>query len=178
MSRIRHILRRSRCARGLTAVELMMVIAVIAIAGILVIPMFGDTRVESLRGAGKMLIADLEVAQIESISHGADPRCIVFNDDNTGYHIAAQSDPDTPITDPITKAPYAVTFGVGRAATAKGVSIATVAADGDRVIGFEEYGNLDQTTSASVTLTAAGSVMTITIDPITGMASVSEITQP
>ena len=177
MVRPMHI-RMPRAATGLTVVELMIVVAVIAIAGLLVVPMLGGTQVESLRGAVQLVIADLEVAQIESISHSDDPRCVVFFDDNTGYHVAAASDLDTPITDPISKGPYTVTFGQGRAASLKGVSIADVAADGDRILGFEPYGNLDQTTAASITLQAADSRVTITIDPITGQASSGPITQP
>ena len=166
---------RRRRTAGFTFVEVLIVVLIMGIAAALTVPMFGQTDATRLRAAANLLVADLGYAQVESISHGDDPRLVVFDQDNGSYRIAAVSDPDTPITNPAGNQPYVMTFGTGRAHELAGVSIQGHALDGDDRLQFGIYGQLDQTDPATITLASGGASITITLDPTSGEASVGAI---
>ena len=165
-------MRRSR--GGYSLVELMITVAVIGIAAALVVPMFFATDITRLNWAARLLVSDLEYSQMESIAHGDDPRVIVFDTVNDAYSIAPASDTATPITEPISKQPYTVVFGQGRARELAGVTIDNVVVGGDDQLGFGIYGQLDQTTAATIRLAAEGRTITITIDPI-GLTTIGPV---
>lgn len=137
--------------------------------------MVGDTNVTQLRAAVQMLVADLEFAQMESVAHGEDSRIVVFDTTNQTYHLGTQADPTTPITNPTDGKPYTVQFGEGRAYQLPNVTISGYALDGDDQLAFGVYGQLDQSAAATITLAASGRTVTITLDPVTGEASVGSI---
>lgn len=159
-------------SRGFTLVEMLLTVAVLAIISLLAIPSIGKTSDDQLRSAAKILIADLEYAQMQSTGDAVNAAVLVFNADGTGYSIALASDPTTPVTNPITKAPYAETFGSGRLITCPNVMISGMSVGGDEQLGFDSHGGLDQTTAATVTLSCQGRQLTITIQPYTGEASI------
>lgn len=148
---------------------------ILAIAGALVVPMMGDTASTKLRSAARLLAADIDYTQVESIAHGDDPRVLVLDQTNHKYFIAAKSDPATPITNPIGHEPYTTTFGQGRAAQLGGVTISSYSLGGDAVLGFGIFGQLDQTTDATITLAMHSQSVTITVDPTTGESSVGDV---
>ena len=164
----------ARPARAFTVIELLIVVTIIAIAASLVIPMVEKTGTTRLRAATRMLVADLEFAQIESMSHGDDPRLVVLEGAG-GYRIAPRSAPATAITNGADGQAYRVTYGTGRAAELAGVTISAYALGGDLELGFGTYGQLDQDTPASITLAAAGHTVTVTVDPDTGEATVGPV---
>lgn len=61
------------------------------------------------------------------------------------------------------------------AATLPLVKIAAYSLGGDDQLGFGSVGQLDQTTPATLTLSAGNRSLTITLDPLTGEASVGQI---
>lgn len=138
-------------------------------------PRLGSTDESRLRLAAGLIIADLEFTQSESIAHPDDLRRVSFNTSTAAWSILSASGNTTPITDPITRKPYATTFGNDRAATLKDVTIKTISVGGDSDLGFGVYGQLDQTAAATVTLACGARSVTITIDPITGEAAVGAI---
>lgn len=156
-------------------VEIIVVVAILSIVSALVLPMFRDQGVTQLRSAAKLLAADLDAAKVESLTHGDDARVVVFDLTNHTYHLAAVSDPATPITNPVGRQPYAVTFGQGRAAALGMVEIQSVDLDGDHELGFGLYGQLDQADAATITLAAGDDTLTLTVDPATGEATVGPI---
>ena len=159
--------------RALTLVELLIVIVLIAIAATLAVPLTADTDATRLRAAARLLTADLAFALIESITH-ADDRCVViFDQANGSYTIARSSAPGTPITEPITGQPYVTQFGSGRAAELAGVSIQGHSLDGDDRVDFGMFGQIDQTTAATITLQAGALSMTVRIDAASGEASIT-----
>jgi len=162
----------ARRSRGLTLVELMIVVTIIAIAAALAVPRLGGTQTTRLRAAAELLAADLAFAQIESIAHGDDPRMVVFDPDASEYHLAASSTPDTPLDNPVGGQPYRVAFGQGRAGELDGVSIQSLDVGGDDRLGFGLYGQLDQTEDASVTLALADQTVTLTIDAVNGRTTI------
>ena len=166
--------RGSGAAGGFTFIEILIVVLVLGVASTLVVPMIGQTQSARLRAAADIFVADVAYAQAESIAHGDDTRVVVFNAP-TGYHLAASSDTATPLTNPVGKLPYAVTFGSGRASSASGVTLATSTVGVDNTLGFGIYGQLDQATQASVTFSTDDYTLTVTIDPVSGEATIGAI---
>lgn len=153
----------------------MIVVVILAIAAAMVTPMFGQTEITRLRAAADLLAADLAFAQVESITHGDDPRVVVFDSTNHQYHIAAASAPATPITNPVGNQPYLTQFGQGRASETTGVTIQSYALDGDNQLQFGIYGQLDQTTDATITLENAGRAITLTVNTVTGEVTIGSV---
>jgi len=169
---------QTRAAHGFTLVEVLVVVAIISILAAVVVPRIGTTAPAQLSAAARLLSADLAYAQSESIANTDDPRIVVFDLDNNRYHIARSSDPDTPITDPITKQPYQVTFGQGRARHLGGVTLHGYALGDDDRVRFGAYGQVtDQTTPARVTLAAGGNmkIIMISMDQNSGEQSISDV---
>jgi len=165
---------------GFSLVELILVVLVIGIVAGLAAPMFGQNSTTRLREAAKLLTADLAFAQNESITHAEDARVVVFDTNNDQYHIATASDPDTPITNPVTRNPYRTRFGEGRAAQLAGVTIQSLSMDGDSGstddrVAFGIYGQTDQATDAAIMLACDGSTITVTLHASTGETTISDL---
>ncbi|MCX5659913.1 MAG: prepilin-type N-terminal cleavage/methylation domain-containing protein [Planctomycetota bacterium] len=168
--------RRPRAARGFTFAELMIVVSVVAIAAALITPKLGANDETRLRAAARLLLADIEYAQIESITHAGAPRVVVFNTSTATYYIATAAASGTPITNPVGKIPYSVTFGSRSAATLTGVTISSVSLGGGSQIAFGSYGQMTQSTSAStITLAAGARSITLSVDAGTGEVSVGSL---
>jgi prepilin-type N-terminal cleavage/methylation domain-containing protein len=157
--------------RGLTLIEIMVTLTCMAIAMAIVMPALGDRSADQLRGAAQMLIADLEYAQSESMSHGDDPRVLVVESDKAGYHIGTKSAPGTAVANPLGGMPYVTRFGLGRANALTGVRVSAYSLGGDDQLGFGVLGQLDQTVAATITLQCGNRSVVVTVDPTTGEAS-------
>lgn len=160
---------------GFQLVEIMILVAVLAIAAAVALPRMSRTDDMRLRAAARLLIADLEYAQVESMAQGDAPRVVVFDAAGHAYHVARASEPDTPLDSPLGPFPYRTVFGQGRASALAGVTIHAYSLGGDNRVGFGLYGQLDQTAPATVTLACGGRRITITLDPTTGTSSVGPI---
>ena len=173
-------MRRNRPAssfEGFTLVELVIVILTLAIAAALAVPRMGSAASSQLRSAARLVAADLDAARIESLSHGDDPRVVVFDVDTNGYHLAALSKPTVPIAFPAGGGDYRVSFGQGRAAALGAVTVSTLgfANEEDVTLGFGVYGQLDQPHDATIILAADGATLTLTVDATTGETAVGPI---
>lgn len=160
---------------GFTLVEMVVVLLVLMIAAAMTVPSFGQSDDARLRSAARLLAADLDYARIDSITHGEDPRLVVFDTDEHQYHIAAQSDPDTPLTNTTTRQNYLTRFGDGRAAALDRVEIEDHDLDGDNELAFGIYGQLDQNDPATITLAAGQKKLTLTVDPINGEVAIGDL---
>ena len=160
---------------GFSFIEILIVVTILGIVTSLVIPTVSNTDVTRVRSAAQMLLADLQYAQIESIAHGDDGRVVVFNSTTNTYHIGTASAPDTPIDYPAGGGPYSTQYGSGRAYHLEGVTINGFSLGGDNELGFGIYGQLDQTTPATITLGAGANTITISLDPPTGEITVGPI---
>lgn len=160
---------------GFTLFELVIVVICVGIAGMLVVPQFSDQSPTRLTSAARLLAADIEYAQADSLANGDDPRQVIFDPANARYSIAPRSSPDTPIVNPVGRQPYVTRFGIGRAATLNGVGIAGVDLGGDNVLQFGVHGELDQVTTAKITLSCGNIKVDVTVHPITGETGVSEL---
>jgi Tfp pilus assembly protein FimT len=158
----------------MTLVELMLIVAVVAIVAALVVPAIGQTGTMRLRQAAALLGADLDYAQLDSITHPDDPRLVVFEPNEHRYYIAASSSPAEPLTHPGDGTPYQTTFGQTRAAELSGVRILLANKDTNR-IAFGPYGQLEQAATATVILATETHAVTLTIDPTTGQTDIADI---
>jgi prepilin-type N-terminal cleavage/methylation domain-containing protein len=160
------------CSCAYTLVEVMIVVLLLGIVGALAIPMLRDSRDLRLRSAARMLAADIEFAQQESISHADDPRVVRFDAGNARYWIAPVSDPTTPITDPIRDEPFQVVFGTGRAAGLFDVTMSEIEVGGDTDLRFNSLGVPDQSTDATITLACGTMTLTVGVAASTGEVSI------
>jgi Tfp pilus assembly protein FimT len=160
---------------GISLVELTVLIVILGVIANVAIPLMGSTGNTRLRSASDLLAADLAYAQVESIAHSDDPRVLVLESDGSGYSIATVSDTTTPIINPVGGHGYAVTFGMARAARMVGVSIAAMDIGDDNELGFGQYGQLDQDTDATLTLSLNAKSITITLAADTGELAVGDL---
>ena len=166
--------------RGVSLLEIMIVVAVLGIIGALALPMFSATDATRLTSAANVLAADIDAARAESIAHSEDPRVLVFDTDNITWHIAAGSDPTTPINHPDTGLPYTRSLGVSALKQLQGVTIDsydldTASETNDNKLGFGIYGQTDQTTDATLTLRAGDHVLTLTVNASTGEVTIGQV---
>ncbi|XAM00383.1 prepilin-type N-terminal cleavage/methylation domain-containing protein [Phycisphaeraceae bacterium D3-23] len=165
----------ARHCRAFSMVEMMITVTILGIIGALAAPMLSPNATTKLRSAATVLAADLDACRADSIAHGEDPRLIVFDTVAEAYHIAASSDPDTPLPHPTSGGDYTVTFGSADTAQLNGVTIQSVSVGGDDQLGFEIYGQLDQAANATITLEADGVTITLTLDAATGEVTIGEL---
>jgi prepilin-type N-terminal cleavage/methylation domain-containing protein len=166
--------KRGAVSRGFSLVEMVVVMACLAIGFMIIAPTLNHRSSMQLSTAAEMLAGDLEFAQVDSMAHADDTRIFVIDLANNGYFIAAKSSPTIPITHP-DKFPYLTRFGVGRAGFLSGVTINKYNFAGDAILGFGEQGDLDQATPATIEIGCAGQKVIITIDPLSGRATISNI---
>jgi type II secretory pathway pseudopilin PulG len=166
---------RGRRRGAFTLVEALIVMLILGIVFGLAVPMMGDSRMLSLREAARLLAADFEFAQNESISHGDDLRLVKFDTSTNTYWVAAATAADTPLTDPASRGQLLTVYGGNRAPGLTGVTIQSVSLGGDAVLKFGAFGSPDQATDATVTLAiqAAGGTQTLTVRVKAGSGEVS-----
>lgn len=160
--------------RGFTLIELLVVLVCLVISVLIISPTLGHRPTMQLSKAAEMLAGDLEFAQMDSMAHADDTRVFVIDSATNSYFIAARSKPSLPITHP-DQDPYLIRFGVGRAAVLSGVTINKWDFGGDAILGFGQQGDLDQPTPATIEIGAGGQKVIITIDPLSGRATISNI---
>ena len=170
---------RSNETFAFTMVEILIVVVVMAIAAVMAMPMLGETRATRLAAAVELLVADMQFAQLESLTHANEPRGIRFDAVNGKYAVVKQVgstfDCATAevVNDPVGGAPLEVVFGSGRGGQLTGVTIqAGFSLGGDDCLVFEGFGQTDQTTVASVTLVCETASMTVNVDPISGETTI------
>src|SRR5262245_40596117 len=86
-----------RTARGYTLIELIIVIAILALAAALLVPNLVGRDTMTLQTAMRMLIADLSFAQSDALANQGYRR-VVFN--STGYAIIKVKTESQPTGDP------------------------------------------------------------------------------
>lgn len=165
----------TRRSAGFSLVEMMITVTILGIAGAMVMPMLRPNHDAKLRSAASLLAADLDACRAEAVAHGEDPRLIVFDTTAHAYHLAASSDPDTPINHPTSGGEYIVRFGTTDTTQLSGVTIQSVSVGGDDQLGFGIYGQLDQPTDATITLASGGATITLTLDAPTGEVTIGTL---
>ncbi|GMU32914.1 MAG: hypothetical protein AMXMBFR20_07860 [Planctomycetia bacterium] len=151
-----------------TIVELLIVVVVVGIVAAVAWPDAEAGLREQARLAAERFENDVEYAKSLSLRDPADPAAIKIEPDNNRYFISKKSVPDTPITHPVTKKPYIVQYGPGGTPGLDQVKIDGAELGGDAVVVLESTGNLDQSTSAVLQLSAAGAEAEVIVAPAGG----------
>ncbi len=133
--------RSNTARRGFTLMELMMTITIIIVAGALVMPKLSDDTQLRLVAAASILTSDIELAQVMTISHPADPVVVHFDPDNDQYWLAYADVPGTPIPRSDNGRPYLIVFGQDRARSAVGVSLRLTEVS-DNTLAFDAQGGV------------------------------------
>ncbi len=165
--------------RAFTVVELLTVVMILSIVAVLARPLFESTDATRLSAAARLVVADLQYAQMYSISHGDNPMGLKFDTSTSSYTVVQrtgsppfQCSTAAAVTNPVGGGTFTTTFGAGRAAELVGVGIGSLSLDGDECLVFGSMGELDQTSAATFTLTFGSRSMTISVDPISGEATI------
>jgi prepilin-type N-terminal cleavage/methylation domain-containing protein len=167
---------------GFTMIELMVVLAIIAIAAAIVVPMTSSTGSMQLRAAVTMVAADLEYAKSMSISRGH-RYAVVFDKSEgvEGYQIEDLSkpvgDPDRIVEHPVRKgSKYLVRFAADNRLSQ--VDIVDANFDTTNTVSFDYLGSPVNGSNASlnsgeITLRAGGLTRRVIVQPVTGYISIS-----
>jgi Tfp pilus assembly protein FimT len=146
--------------------ELMITVAVLAVVSAVAISGFGSWDTVGLDSAKRLLISDLEHAQILAISRPGDSISLRLDDDGGGWIISDGAAPDTPLLDAFTGNALSLRFGEGRGRPASGVVAST--SSGEPVT-FDHHGGLANFSGdAEVTLQSNDATATVSISPATG----------
>ena len=159
------IQRRTRY--GFSLIELLVALAIMALLAALAVPLLGDNDALKLDVARRLLISDLEHAQILAITHPEKEIGIVVAEDGQGWHIASLDDLSTPLSDSVTGEPLVTELGSGPASSAQDVFIETNTTS--NTIAFNQNGGLtDFTQSVEITLVSGDKTAMISVSPSTG----------
>jgi prepilin-type N-terminal cleavage/methylation domain-containing protein len=158
--------------RGFTFVELMITVALLAIAAMVALPSLRPDDPLKVIGAATMLASDIEFAQSATLASPADPTIVQFADKQPRYWLALQSDPATPILRPNGK-PYEVFFGQDGAQFLAGLQV-ELQTDPDGAITFDAFGRLTQTEDAHVVVGNPSGALVVTVKSTTGSVSIAE----
>ena len=154
--------------RGFTLIELLMTMTIIAVVAAVVLPKFTDGGRLHLAAASSVLTSDIQLAQVMTISNPADPVVVRLDPVQAKYWLARADTPDTPIPRGATGEPYAVVFGLGRAAAALGVTLSLSDLDSN-TLAFDAQGAVaDFTTEPAITLSLDTRWIRLEIAPTTG----------
>jgi Tfp pilus assembly protein FimT len=158
-------------------IELLIVVAILAIAAAIAVPMASSAGTMQLRAAVTMVAADLEYAKSMSISRGQ-RYAVEFDIGNKRYCVEpvenlskSWDDPDKIIYHPVKKGfKFIVNFqSDGRLGQ---VEITNVTFDGTPpAVSFDLLGSPDN--GGVITLQAGGITRTVNVEPVTGYISVS-----
>ncbi len=165
---------------GFTMVELMVVLAIIAIAAAIVVPLASSAGSMQIRAAVTMVAADLEYAKSLSISRGH-RYAVVFNKDAESYQIEDLSmpvgDPARIVDHPVRKGfKYIVNFATDSHLSQ--VNIVDANFDTTNAVSFDYLGspfngNNGNLNSGVITLRAGSITRTVSVQPVTGYISIS-----
>ena len=129
--------------------------------------MLGSNNALQLDVARRLLVSDLEYAQILAISTPDDSITLVVDEAGKGWHIATTSSPSIPLEDSTTNEPLVTLFGQGTAISAPDIIIQSNMPE--NMISFDQNGGLvDFTQAAEITLISGESTSLIRVSPTTG----------
>lgn len=158
-----------------TFTEIMIVVAIIAIVAGISLPRMAKSENVKLTNAASIVVADIEFARFDAMTHSDDPCVIVFDLDIGRYHLARQSDVATPIYNVMTDSPYVREFGRSTLRGFDGVVVSAASVGPDAQLGFGPLGELDQISPATIRLECKGRSLLITLDPVIADSIISEI---
>jgi Tfp pilus assembly protein FimT len=161
------------CARAFTIIEILIVVVLLAIAGMMVVPMMSSAASIQIESAANIVAADLEYAKSMAISRGQN-FSVVFDKAAETYQIKDQN--DNVIPHPVKKGfNYVVDFRNDRRLNRVDIFDANFDATSEvkfDYLGSPINGNNTALNSGVISLQAAGVTKTIRVEPVTGYISI------
>jgi prepilin-type N-terminal cleavage/methylation domain-containing protein len=174
---------------GYTLIELLIVVAILGLAGAMLVPQLTGRDSLRVQAAVRQLIGDLSFAQSDALAR-QEPRRVHFYDDGRGYCLVRDmtAAPEDFTADDYIQDPLATSGELGRYIVEypfddrfEGVSISSVSIDGGgRDLRYDEIGgtvltNGNPGTGGTIQLEADGEQYQITIAPFTGKLTVQKV---
>ena len=183
--------RLSRPRRGLTLVEILITVAILGILAAAIIPQFGATAPDQVRGAAQIVAADMEYARSLAISNSS-TYLITFSESRNSYTLTHSGTntslddlPDNPFRRPSDDPKSLIVLLSDFPHVGSSVTIAAIVTDepAPQAVTSIEFDTLGQTSRKQPTLiwlsSKAGAeeiYLPIEINPVTGMTTIGEIT--
>jgi len=167
---------RASIIRAFTLVEVLVVVAVIAIAGAIVVPSITQTGSMNVQAAGRMVIADLLFAQNDAIAKQKS-RKVVYDVANNKYHLAALDGTILGVnwkSGVAAMGNYVVDFNNDD--RFRGVKIENVDFGGDTELVYDVLGGPD--TGGSLDVVFGPYRYTIVVTPMTGRVTIAPAVVP
>lgn len=159
--------------KAFTIIEILIVVALLAIAGLMAVPMMSSAASMQIYAAANMIAADLEYAKSMAISRGQN-FSVVFDKTAETYQIKDQS--GNVIPHPVKKGfPYVIDFRNDRRLNRVDIFDANFDATSEvkfDYLGSPYNGNGTALNSGVISLQAAGITKTIRVEPVTGYISI------
>ncbi len=167
-------IRAARRRLGYTYFELIMVVAIIGIAGLIVVPLAtGNLTSSRLRTAANILAADIEYTLSECINRPDDPRVIFFEPAQNRYTVNAVSG-GTAINHPMDGQPFINNFSTDRNAQLSGITLDSVTMGNSAMalLTFDPYGKPIITSDLLITLRYGQQRLVVQVNRRTGETSI------
>ena len=137
------------------------------IAAMISIPMMGSTGTIQVQSAANMIAADLEYAKSMAITHQQN-YSVSFDSNNDSYEV--QDVNGVVILHPVSKRPYSVVFPNEDRLSRVGIEEPSLTVTFDS-LGSPSTGG---TVGLSIKGSGGGTILQVSIEPVTGFVSVSE----
>jgi len=155
--------------KAFTFVEVMIALVIVAIVTTVALVPTSSLDVQQANAAGHMFSALVEYGQNMAITRTDQVYQLKVDKPGNRFWLATAAAPDTPLTNPITKAPCLVQLGTLSPDGLKTVTIKNYDFGGDAVVKFDTSGALDQSTPAQIEFGVKTSSFTVALSPITGV---------
>jgi len=155
----------------MTLIDMMVTTAIMAIIAATVIPVTSSNARTITLAATRQLIADIQYAQLRSITQPSNPTRVVIAQGGGSYWLAEADTPNTPIALPEGAVgagdPYKVVFGGYRGVNLDGVTVAFTNKEYS-VLVFDEYGRLTSAGNVPLRVAFGSSEINLSVNALTG----------
>jgi prepilin-type N-terminal cleavage/methylation domain-containing protein len=176
-----HTRHRSNLA-AFTMIEILIVVAILAISAMVVVPMIGSRSDLRLAAAARKVTADLQYIQALAIS--TQSRHFIRYSSNQYEVLTRPSTTLVPLTHPIDRGDFTVRFNDSSIPELTGVTLDLTTVGAGTVLCFDDQGtplSFNTTTATTSTLTtrvvmtlrSGGRFVTVNVEPYTGEITVS-----
>lgn len=158
--------------RGVTLVELMVTVTVLAIVAAVILPLVDDGSGGRIAAATILLRDDLEQARYRTVANPGEPRALLIDQDNRGWRVINPEYPSIPVQRD-DGSDWVVRAGEDRGAGMAEVEIELEGVDG-ALLEFDESGALrDRTAMPSIHVSCGERRQTLKVGAVTGIVRIT-----